>query len=216
MINPRFIKKFLKRPTNSFDWIKSCGDAQLQTAFAELNPKPDFGEVKLWRHQKACFLLLEELQRFMLHIGMGGGKTLLTLLLLKYRKQRGEKPKAIVFVPYITSILTWVEEVEKHAPDLVAVPLCGSARSNHDLLHGGVGDLFIMCYQSGVAMLSIHQRKKWKLRAADVRSHFADFDMLVMDEIHKCKSVTSMTYRMCRAISAQSDWVLGLTGTPFS
>ena len=37
-----------------------------------------------------------EVKRFMFNIDMGGGKTLLTLMLLSYRKQRGEKPKAIV------------------------------------------------------------------------------------------------------------------------
>ena len=62
----------------------------------------------------------------MFNIDMGGGKTLLTLMLLSYRKQRGEKPKAIVFVPYITSVLTWINEVANKAPHLHIVPLLGS------------------------------------------------------------------------------------------
>lgn len=201
-----------------WDWLKSYGHPELDQALGELNPPPDFG-VSVWLHQKVAFLILTELKRFILHIGMGGGKTLLTLLLLKYRKQCGEKPRAIVFVPYLTAVDTWVEEVKKHAPDLVCVPLLGSARDNHNSLMG-TGDLFVICYQSAVAMVSEtvparDGKTKWQLNASQVRKYFAGFDMLVCDEIHRCKNVSSLTYRMCRAISSQCEYVLGLTGTPF-
>lgn len=155
----------------------------------------------------------------MLHVDMGGGKTLLTLMLLKYRKQCGEKPRAIVFVPYITSVDTWVEEVKKHAPDLRCVPLLGNTAGNLAGL-GGSGDLFVICYQSAVAMVSEavpgrDGKTKWQLSATQVRDYFSGFDMLVCDEIHKCSNVSSLTYRMCRAISSQCEYALGLTGTPF-
>lgn len=146
--------------------------------------------------------------------------TLLTLSLLKYRKQCGHKPKAIVFVPYITSVETWVEETQKHTPELTCVPLLGSGAENLAALKQP-GDLFVACYQSAVAMITekVYNPKKrkteWKLSAAQVREHFSGFDMLVMDEIHKCASVDTLTYRMCRAISSQCEYVLGLTGTPF-
>jgi SNF2 family DNA or RNA helicase len=48
-----------------------------------------------------------------------------------------------------------------------------------------------------------------------VRDHFSAFNVLICDEIHKCKTASSLTYRMCRAISSQCEYVLGLTGTPF-
>lgn len=151
--------------------------------------------------------------------GMGGGKTLLTLLLIQYRKQRGEKPKAIVFVPYITSVDTWVEEVAKHAPVLTCTPLVGGTRDNLRSLSAD-SDIFVICYQSAVAMVSEavpgkRGKSKWQLNAAQVRKYFKGFDTLILDEVHKCKSPSSLTYRMCRAISAQAEYVLGLTGTPF-
>lgn len=219
MINQKAIDAFLARKLNSYDWLKECSKAQLQAEIDQLTPPPNFGSIRLWKHQLACFLLLIELKRFMLHIDMGGGKTLLTLSLLKYRKQRGEKPKAVVFVPYITSVDTWVDETAKHTPELTCVPLIGTTAENLERL-GGDGDLFVICYQSAVAMVTekVPGKKgkaKWQLKAADVRDYFASFDMLVCDEIHRCKSTNSLTYRMCRAISARCEWVLGLTGTPF-
>lgn len=219
MINKKSIDEFLSRVLDDHSWLKTCGREELDQALGELIPKPDFGLITPWLHQKAIFLILLELKRFMLHVEMGGGKTLLTLMLLKYRKQCGEKPKAIVFVPYLTAVDTWVEEVKKHAPGLRCVALLGTTSDNLTSLCSD-GDLFVVCYSSAVAMVSEpvpgkNGKSKWQLSAKQVREYFAGFDTLILDEVHKCKTVTSLTYRMCRAIAAQADWVLGLTGTPF-
>jgi SNF2 family DNA or RNA helicase len=214
LINPATITKFLARTLANFDWLKACTQPQLDADLQALSPAPDFGRVSLWLHQKASLLLLLELKRFMLFLDMGAGKTLITLMVLKYRKQRGEQPRAIVFVPYLTSVETWVEETAKHAPDLKCVALLGTTAENLSHLQGP-GDLFVICYQSAVAMLAIKEAGKWQLAAKAVRDTFQGFDTLVLDEAHKCKSASSLTFRMCRAISAQADYVLGLTGTPF-
>lgn len=220
MINKRAIAKFLARRLENFDWLKKYTKPELEAGLAALKPKPNFDTIKPWVHQQACFLLILELRRFMLTLDMGSGKSLLVLMLLLYRKQRGEKPKAIVFVPYITSVLTWMEQVEEHAPQLRIVPLLGASQENLAALQTD-GDLFVACYQSAVAMVTEtifnkkKQRNQWQLTAAQVREYFAGFDTIVMDEIHKCQSASSLTYRMCRAISAQCEWAFGLTGTPF-
>ena len=219
MINQASIKAFLKRPLLSFDWMKGEALQALDAALSELKPIPKLG--KLWAHQKACFLLIEALKRFMIHAGMGAGKTLLCLSILRYRKQRSENPKAIIFVPYITSVETWVEEVKKHTPDLMCVPLLGTSKENLETLNTAKGDLFVICYQSAVAMLSEpvaapgKRKKKWHIDPKFVRKTFASFDTLILDEVHKCKSIQSLTYKLCRSISAQCEYVIGLTGTPF-
>jgi len=223
MLNKKVVTQFLNRELVSFDFLKKESVKALNDALSELKPLPDFGGAKLWAHQKVSLLLLLELKRFMLHLSMGAGKTLVTLLLIKYRKQRGEKPKAIVFVPYITSVETWVEEVAKHAPDLICRPLLGTTTDNlRELSDSSIhADLFVICYQSAVAMVTETaynpktEKNEWKLEAAQIREYFKDFDMLVLDEVHRAKSASALTYRMCRAISAQCEYVLGLTGTPF-
>jgi SNF2 family DNA or RNA helicase len=217
MINQKAIDAFLNRPVDNFGWLKNVSIQQLEKEIAELGD--NITSLKLWKHQQACLLMLLEIKRFMLHIDMGGGKTLLTLALLRHRKAMGQKPRAIVFVPYLTAIDTWIQETAKHTPELTCVPLLGTAIQNRATL-AGPGDLFVACYQSAVALTTGRDKpakghSKWVLKASDVRQHFPGFDTMVCDEIQKCKSVTSLTYRMCRALSKQCDWVIGLTGTPF-
>jgi SNF2 family DNA or RNA helicase len=219
MINEKAITQFLGRKLASYDWMKSSNNGEIDQELLSLNPSLHPGA--LWVHQKVLLLLALELKRFLFLLDMGGGKTRVILRLLEYRKQRGESPKAIVFVPYLTSVETWVEEVANHAPSLVCVPLLGSTVENKSALHQS-GDLYVVCYASAVAMLSSPRlcKSKRSNRATtilpdSVKSAFAAFDTLVLDEVHKCKSVTSLTYQMARTIAAQSEYVFGLTGTPF-
>lgn len=221
MINPKVVENFLNRKLQIFDWIKSYSEEELDAACGALRPRPRFGK-KLWKHQKACFLLLNELKRFMLLADMGSGKSNMVLMLFKYRKQCGDKVKAIVFVPFITSVATWIDETEKHVPELKCVPLLGTTKENLARLKED-GDLFVICYQSAVAMLAEKTKKKvkkktkivWSMNDAKVRAAFKGFNFLILDEVHKNKSSDSLSYHMCRAISAQAEWVVGLTGTPF-
>lgn len=222
MIDERAITKFLDRKLSNYDWLKGENTKALDRALASLRPKPQIG--KLWDHQKASLLLLLELQRFMLHVDMGGGKTYTCLTMLQYRKQRGEKPKAVVLVPYLTAVATWVDEVAERIPSLNCVPLLGSTIENLRTLQTTNANLYVICYQSAVAMLSEEvpqwkrkkkSKRKWRINKATVQEVFKGFDTIIMDEIHKCKSASSLTYKMCRAISARSDYAVGLTGTPF-
>jgi SNF2 family DNA or RNA helicase len=220
MISKQAVREFLARDLGSHDWLKTIPIEKLDAELKMLKPRPNFNGINLWAHQKAGLLLALELKRFMYFWDMGGGKTLLSLALLKYLKQRGERPRAIVFVPYITSVDTWVEEVAKHAPDLHCVALLGSTAENLDRLQNRDADLFVICYQSAVAMVSypVKTKKgkgKWDINATQIRDYFKGFNILICDEIHRCKNHTALTYRMCRAISSTSEYVLGLTGTPF-
>jgi len=216
MIRQKTINEFLDRKLNSYDWIKKVTTAQLKADVTPMLPNKGW-----WDHQRACFLLLESLKRFMLFIDMGGGKTFICLSLIKYLKLNGKPSKAIVFVPYVTSVATWIDEQLKHTPELTCVPLIGSTENNLQKLQHAQGDLFVISYPSAVAMLAEPVRKigkrnkKWTVDPAKIRATFKDFNVLVLDEVHRCKSVSSLTYRMCRAIAAQCEYVTGLTGTPF-
>lgn len=231
MISKKAITEFLDRELNNYDWMKKEKKNDITAVVKELKPRPKLGKIKLWLHQKVCFLLLVYLKRFMLFLDMGGGKTLLTLALITYRKQRGEKPCAIVFVPYVITVDTWIEETEKWT-DLKCVPLIGTTKENLETIMNEEGDLFVVAYQSATAMMAGLAKGKptratnkktkknpnaWNFSAAQTRKVFSRFDMLVMDEIHKLGNQGSLYYRLCRAISNHkgTEWVLGLTGTPF-
>lgn len=225
MIHPRAIERFLNRPTANHDWIKDCKNWELSEALDELDPVPYFSKDRPpYKHQKACFLLLHELRYFMLFLDMGLGKTAICLDQVRYRKDCGLRPRAIVFVPYLTSANTWIDEVKDWYNDLDLINLDGTSDENFKRLTEEDADVYVMCYQSAVAMLTetMTVRKKgkkaktkWVLDPKFVQNVFRDFDMLIMDEIQQCRNIHSLTFRMCRAISKQVDCAYGLTGTPF-
>lgn len=221
LINPKVVKNYLSRDLENHDWMKKLGPLDLRAELhAEFQGLPNFGN--LWQHQQVCFLLVTTLKRFMLHIDMGGGKTLITLYSILYRKlMKSEQPKAIIFVPYVTAVDTWIEECRKHTPQLKLVPLTGTTIQNERLLREGDGEVFVICYASAVAMLAQSfavPRKAKRKQAIDpkrTREIFKGFDTFVADEIHKCSNTTTLTYRMCRTISQMCEYGVGLSGTPF-
>lgn len=220
MINKKVVQKFLARQLDSHDWLKKLTKMKL---FASLKPEIALipGFAKLWIHQLVCFLLISEYKRFMLHIDMGGGKTSIVLFTILSRKLKGENPLAIVFVPYVTAVDTWIEECKTRTPGLKLVPLMGTTIQNLRLLEEKDGDVFVICYASAVAMLAEdmptkkRKKKTWTIDPKNTRKVFEGFDTFVADEIHKCSNISSLTYRMCRAISLQCEYGMGLSGTPF-
>jgi SNF2 family DNA or RNA helicase len=142
------------------------------------------------------------------------------LLSILWRKLKGENPRAIIFVPYITAVDTWVEENKRCTPDLKLVPLIGTTIENLRKLHEGNGDIFVICYASAVAMLSEansdkKSKKKWTIDPKNTRKVFEGFDTIILDEVHKTSNIKTLTYRMCRAISLRCEYGIGLSGTPF-
>lgn len=220
MINKKVVKEFLARKLDNHDWLKSQPRVKLFAEFKnELKLLPTLST--LWVHQLVCLLLLITLKRFMLHIDMGGGKTSIVLYSILLRKLQGEAPLAIVFVPYITAVDTWIEECKLRTPGLKLVPLIGSTIQNLRLLEERDGDVFVICYASAVAMLKEdlpskkRKRRTWTIDPKNTRKVFNGFDTFVADEIHKCSNIQSLTYRMCRAISLRCEYGMGLSGTPF-
>lgn len=217
MINKRAIAGFLDRKLDNFDWLKKEKASALDAELSEGLPK---AVVKtLWFHQKVCLIITLLVKRFMIYTDMGGGKTRTALYLLWHRKLQGERVRAIVMIPFITSHKTWIDEA-KGIPGLVCCPLMGTAKENMQKLLSAEADLFTICYQSAVAMLcdsvpGKRGKNRWQLNLKLTRKTFNDFDTLIMDEIHNCKNQQSLTYRLCRAITNQVEYALGLTGTPF-
>ena len=216
MINKKVVEKFLKRKLANHDWLKRLERWDLLEELSDEAFRVPCID-KLWNHQLACFLLVTVLKRFMLHIDMGGGKTSITLFSILYRKVFGQAPKAIIFVPYVTAVDTWIEECKKMTPQLKLVPLIGTTIQNRRLLEEKDGDVFVICYASAVAMLAEDNPKKkgWTIDPKVTRKVFEGFDTFVADEIHKCSDISTLTYRMCRAISLECPYGIGLSGTPF-
>src|SRR5258706_2540688 len=132
---------------------------------------------------------------------MGGGKTNLMLTMLRHRKLKGEKPRAIIFVPYLTAVDTWINEVEKWAPELTCIALLGGSKENEQTLKQQNANLFVICYASAVCI-------------SDPQC-LGSFDTLICDEIHNIKNHRTKRFQLCKYISEKATYVYGLTGTPF-
>jgi SNF2 family DNA or RNA helicase len=190
--------------------VKQLTPIQINSLLEESVPK--HLTENLWLHQKACLLLMQHHPRFMFTIDMGGGKSLLMLTMLRHRKLKGKKVRTIVMVPYITAVSTWIDEIAKFAPELKCCPLLE--------LQASTCDLFIVCYQTAVAMAykKVKTKKnkiKWALDDELVQAAFAGFDTLICDEIHRVSNQNSLTFELCNWISNNAKYVYGLTGTPF-
>lgn len=201
MIRPETIHQFLNRELDSFDWVKQIVPGQIEGVLQTNGVPPHLIE-GLWAHQKAALAIMLHQPRFIYHIGMGGGKTRLMLTHMQLRKLQGEQVRAIVFVPYVSAVQTWVDEVAKFAPELVCVPLTGSSKENasHIKAQARTGNVFVLAYASAVHLPG---------------ACFHRFNTLIMDEVHKVKNHTTKAFKLCKAISQRADYVYGLTGTPF-
>lgn len=140
--------------------------------------------------------------------------TKLLLDLFQYRKQRGEAERALVLVPNFTNIQSWVDEIQVHQPGLVGIGLEGSAKQRKELLHAD-GDIWIINYQ-GLQSLATTVVNRKRVLDEDAIMAVADrFQMIGMDEIHKCKNPESLTFELCSYLCDAAIYRYGLTGTPF-
>ena len=221
MINWKTVETFLNRQLPGNDYLKKYSKEYLLAALADdviLMPHLK----QMWVHQLVSYTLITTLKRYILHVEMGGGKTLTVLSSILIRKLRGEKPLAIVFVPYISSVDTWIQECQLRTPQLKLEPLLGKTHENLATLARRSADVYVICYASAVAMLSVkvpHPKKPkkflWTIESKHVKKVFEGFDTFVADEVHKCSDINTLTYKMCKAISTNCEHGVGLSGTPF-
>lgn len=140
--------------------------------------------------------------------------TKLLLDLFMYRRKRGEAKRALVLVPNFTNIQSWVDEIQVHQPELVGIGLEGSAKQRKELLNAQ-GDVWIINYQGlqSLVTTTVNRRRVIDPDALEETANL--FDMVAMDEIHKCKNPESLTFEICDVLCQAADFRYGLTGTPF-
>ena len=221
MINKKVVENFLNRQLPGNDFLKAYSKDELLKGMAsDVALMPHIKQ--MWAHQLVSYSLVTTLKRYILHVGMGGGKSNISLSSILIRKLRGQKPLAIVFVPYVSSVDTWIQECKRWTPQLVLEPLLGKTCENLESLQRRRADVYVICYASAVAMLSEevpHPKKQgktvWIIDSKHVKKLFEGFDTFVADEIHKISDINTLTYKMCKSISSVCEHGIGLTGTPF-
>jgi SNF2 family DNA or RNA helicase len=219
----------LARKRKDSDKAKAFDESALDAKLAQLDPVPDFVTAPR-KHQKVGFLLGATYPAYLMFFDMGLGKSWLMLNLFKWRKQRGEAPKALlVLVPLESLVIGWQEQVETHTPSLTYAGVAGSSGQREAALSFNAG-VVVMTYATFLRLVTVevpvvddgeHQRTKggrpkvkWVVDHTKVVDVMGAFSGLVVDECTAIKNHQSQTYK---AVKSAGECVLfryGLAGRP--
>lgn len=222
MLSRSAIRKFRARKLDSFEFMKKLSRRQLLDMIDQLDPTPVFiSHDPMWDHQLVGFLIGVYTPQMLIFFDMGLGKSRVVLELIAYLKLCGHQPRALVVVPNDVAVENWIMEVENHRPDLKGVPLYGSTKERLELVLASAGADICFIPYTGLnwmccSLQKVGNRKNRKLTIDKrllqlVSEHF---DFMCLDECTGIMNHKSLTYRVCRRISDQYEYRLGMAGIP--
>ena len=212
VLAPAAAKEFWDRPLSNSDKAKEVSDENLDKMIADLNP---WLTSPLRYSQKVSFLLGMKYPRYQFLIGMGGGKTYLTLALFA----NNEAERCLVCVPNVVNLAEWANQTQRHYPSMkcTVIDQKGSEARWKALEEG---DLCVITYQglSGLLCDKVPGRRgknKWEPSNKKIRDIGKLFQMLVHDESTSIKNPSGLPFRIARKLSKHVHYLYNLTGTPF-
>jgi SNF2 family DNA or RNA helicase len=214
------VDDFLNRKLRDSSTVKLFSRRELEKRIAALEPKPDWVK-EPYTHQLACFLFGVKYPGYLFFLGMGGGKTKLTLDLFRWRRARGEAKRALVLVPYSVNVDAWGEEIEKHAPDLRMGLANKQAQCRAQMAVDTDNDIVVITYMGWLHLVGGKadtqkrgSRKKMEIDDKKARAFEAGFDFVIFDESDAVANRKSLTFAFCHRLFLSSKFRYCLTGTP--
>ncbi len=215
IINPAAVTRYLARPLDNWDFIKQASKAELME---EAHRDGMRFATDPWDNQLACFHLGVNNHKFYYLLKQGGGKTKIIADLIRYRKRKGHLVGALISVPELLHVTGWEYELRNHAPDLTFRLLVGDKGEREALMRKPADVCVINNAGLGVYMTKLVQgRKDKRKRVIDpaVAAEFIrNFNFGAIDEIHRIVNDTSGLYSFFTWLSANADFMYGLSGTP--
>jgi SNF2 family DNA or RNA helicase len=217
IINTLAVDRYLAQPRDSFDYLK---DAPLKELLAEAHRLGHRFTTDPWHNQIVCFLIGTLLPSFLFYVKMGGGKSAISLELIRYRKHMGHLKGAIILVPETLHADSWELQIKEHTPDLSYRILKGDHATRLRQLAKPT-DVTITTFKGLESFMTSRQPVKGKKRNKqvldkDAAADFASrFNFVVYDEIHRIVHPDTVTYEMFYWLSLASDFRYALTGSPF-
>lgn len=158
---------------------------------------------KPWDYQRYCINRLLTDDALGLFLGLGLGKTVITLTAvndLKYN--RFAVRRCLVIAPKKVAELTWTTEAAKweHLKHLRIIPVLGSQQKRIRALNTP-GDIWVI-NRENVKWLAEYYRNAWP------------FDMVVLDELSSFKNHQAQRFKALTWIRPHIKRIVGLTGTP--
>lgn len=215
------VERFLQEQSalRDSDLAKRAGDADIERA---LKRSGAVFVTEPYRHQKICYLLGWQRGSYLFLLGMGSGKTKISLDLARNLIRARKAIRALVLVPGVTNIDAWCEEARLHAPDLSTVGITMPGRDARTSALLSAGQVVIMTYQGLAALVCDcepppegKRKGRWVLNKTRLAEIARAFDMAVWDECTAIKSAQSLWFSICRQLARRIPHRFGLTGTPF-
>lgn len=163
-------------------------------------------------HQARCFVAGLNVDKFLLLLNPGTGKTKIALDIFSARHAMKQSTRRmLIVVPSPANVAAWAAEIETHQPWMT----CGELPLEHKIPKGVAT---IATYSRLTRMLcQIPKRKKgkWKVDVDRIDSFAKHYDFVVFDESTFIKNQQSLTTRIAAGISWRVPYAIGMTGTPF-
>lgn len=214
------VRQFLRRKLKDSTKVKLFTPAALDEKLSRLEPPPIFHtEPRL--HQKACFLLGAKYPSYFFLLDPGLGKTKLTLDLIRWRKRRKDIRRALVLVPGLQHVQSWVDEGKIHCPKLAIVPIDQTGTAAREAAFYSESHVTVITYAGFLRLMSRDKTDKkgrvvkgWAWDKKKVEAAAAHFDMLVLDESQQVENGEGLTHRTVWQLRRRMEYFYALTGTP--
>lgn len=161
-------------------------------------------EFKPHQYQHKAYRYLLEKQRCALFLGLGLGKTVISLTAIADLLDGIDVEKVLIVAPLRVARNTWANEINKwnHTRHLSYRVIKGTPAQRRRQVDGGE-DIHVINYEQLVWLVN-HFGASWP------------YDMIVFDEFSKLKSHKTKRFKAIRKILKFVDRIVGLTGTPAS
>jgi SNF2 family DNA or RNA helicase len=213
MISSISIEEYLSRDLENWNWIKDINKETLIKELKKVFPSYAYKTFEPYKHQIEMLLIGIINPNFLFFSTMGTGKTRISLDILQYYKSKKLIKKALIICYNVSSIDTWVDEIELHT-DFTYTPLYGTTLERKDMLKEVSTDITILNYTGLQRICTVNHKNKWIIIDNKINKYFSNFDFVIFDESHLFKSKDSLTYKICNKITNKIPIRYALTGTP--
>lgn len=220
LLSREAVRAFMSRDLDDFRWMKQLTREQIERELASLRVRPRFKGDPPWLHQLVCFLIGLSQPRFQFLLDMGAGKTRIISMLIEHFKREGKLDRALITVPRIINIESWMEDVPLRT-DLEpwAVNVSDIEEKRERLLRPR-GDVTIIDMQSLQWALCKKEKHRGKHRLVRddkvVRQVLRLYNLLGIDETHKqVANHNNLWFSLLDQLSKGMDYAYGATGTLF-
>jgi len=214
------IKRFLAIKPKSLDAIKDLNAQQTHNAIVELTgTRPNFvTECRLPQLHGLLAALYAE--RFIAFFDMRMGKTKLALDWASHLALAGwwHTGKGLIIVPSPILLDVWQSQAQIHS--VLSVTCVGPKLADFDAALADQSDLIVVAWTSLQAMFTAKGKTRKgvsKLRPTldQLTARASKISLAIIDEIHACKNPKSLRFAIGQALLSNSQFRLGLTGTPW-